>query len=114
MQTHDLRWIKPIENIERISISLPGSKSVTNRALLLAALAHGESKLSGILHSDDTIVLMQALKDLGFLIEYDQTRGECLVQGSDGKIPKKNCFAMVWQRRYSISFLTGYRGCRAR
>jgi 3-phosphoshikimate 1-carboxyvinyltransferase len=94
MQTHDLRWIKPIENIERISISLPGSKSVTNRALLLAALAHGESKLSGILHSDDTIVLMQALKDLGFLIKYDQTRGECLVQGSDGKIPKKT--ASLW------------------
>lgn len=94
MQTHDLRWIKPIKNAVGTSISLPGSKSVTNRALLLAALAHGESRLSGVLHSDDTIVLIQALKDLGFAIEYDQARGECLVQGNSGKIRRQT--ASIW------------------
>jgi 3-phosphoshikimate 1-carboxyvinyltransferase len=49
--------------------SVPGSKSITNRALVLAALAEGESTLSGVLHSDDTRHMRNALSALGVVIE---------------------------------------------
>ncbi len=47
------------------SVSLPGSKSISNRALLLAALARGRTQLDGLLASDDTQVMIQALQALG-------------------------------------------------
>ena len=49
-------------------VSVPGSKSITNRALLLAALADGESRLSGGLESDDTVVMRSALGALGISV----------------------------------------------
>ena len=51
------------------TVSVPGSKSITNRALLLAALARGASKLTGVLHSDDTEVMLTALGQLGCDVE---------------------------------------------
>jgi len=50
-------------------VSVPGSKSITNRALLLAALANGESRLSGGLESDDTVVMRAALDAMGIGLE---------------------------------------------
>jgi 3-phosphoshikimate 1-carboxyvinyltransferase len=50
-------------------IEVPGSKSITNRALLLAALADGESRLLGGLESDDTLVMRAALAGLGIAVE---------------------------------------------
>lgn len=55
--------------MEAISLSVPGSKSITNRALLLAALAKGESHLKNILWSDDTEVMIEALRALGTEIQ---------------------------------------------
>jgi len=57
-------------------VSVPGSKSITNRALLLAALADGESRLSGGLESDDTVVMRAALDALGIGLE-TTTSGDC-------------------------------------
>ena len=54
-------------------VRVPGSKSITNRALLLAALAEGESELSGGLDSDDTVVMRAALDALGIRVEIDDT-----------------------------------------
>lgn len=53
------------------SIRIPGSKSLTNRALLIASLAKGESKLTGLLHSDDTHYMIQICKSLGIHCEVD-------------------------------------------
>lgn len=53
----------------RGELTLPGSKSISNRVLLLSALARGTSHLSGLLDSDDTRVMIQSLKDLGLVIE---------------------------------------------
>src|SRR3954470_10496866 len=50
-------------------VTPPGSKSITNRALLLAALAQGTSRLTGALKSDDTLHMVKALKVMGILIE---------------------------------------------
>ena len=49
-------------------LNLPGSKSITNRALILSALAEGKSILENVLISDDTIYMIEALKKLGFKI----------------------------------------------
>ena len=54
-----------------VEVSVPGSKSITNRALLIAALANGKSVLKGVLFSDDSRHFLQALQDLGFVGEID-------------------------------------------
>ena len=53
-------------------VEVPGSKSITNRALLLAALAKGKSTLSGVLFSDDSRHFLQSLISLGFQVEIDE------------------------------------------
>lgn len=53
------------------TLRIPGSKSLTNRALMIAALAKGQSRLTGYLDSDDTKYMVQALKQLGVAIQYD-------------------------------------------
>jgi 3-phosphoshikimate 1-carboxyvinyltransferase len=76
----------PIAPRERLaaSVHVPGSKSITNRALLIAALARGDSQLRGALASDDTRVMCDALAALGCRIE----RGDDAwrVQGRDGAL----------------------------
>ncbi len=63
---------QPVEAV----ITLPGSKSITNRALLCAALADGTSRLYGALHSDDTKVMIAGLRKMGIAIE---DTGEALI-----------------------------------
>jgi 3-phosphoshikimate 1-carboxyvinyltransferase len=65
----------------------PGSKSITNRALVCASLARGESLLAGALDSDDTRVMVGGLAALGISVAADWERGELRVSGSDGQIP---------------------------
>lgn len=61
-------------------MTLPGSKSISNRVLLLAALAEGRTQLHGLLDSDDTRVMLQALRTLGVALE-DGGEGRLAVQG---------------------------------
>jgi len=63
----------------------PGSKSITNRALLVAALARGESTLTDALYSDDTLVMAEALSSLGMRVETDAEERTFTVTGCDGK-----------------------------
>lgn len=65
------------------SLTLPGSKSISNRALLLAALAEGKTELTGLLDSDDTQVMRGALKVLG-VVASDLVDGRNLVAGCGG------------------------------
>lgn len=67
------------------TVTVPGSKSITNRALLLAALAHGESALTGALAADDTRAFAAALRSLGFAVEEGAEGWR--VQGAAGRIP---------------------------
>ena len=62
-------------------VNLPGSKSLSNRALLLAALAHGETSLNNLLFSDDTARMMTALTQLGIHCEFDEIAKRCNVVG---------------------------------
>lgn len=67
-----------------------GSKSLTNRALLLAALAQGQSTLTDVLISDDTRVMLEALGELGFQLNVDETAKRVEVMGQGGAIPRTN------------------------
>ena len=68
MPLPNLIEIIPLAKPVRAEISVPGSKSITNRALLLAALGEGETTLLGALWSEDTQVMVECLQDLGFMI----------------------------------------------
>ena len=69
------------------SIRPPGSKSITNRALVCEALARGESLLTGVLDSQDTRVMAAGLAALGIGVIADWSRGEVRVAGAGGTVP---------------------------
>ena len=76
-----------VSNPHPIKVSVPGSKSITNRALLIAALANGKSQLKGVLFSDDSRHFVQALIDLGFPVDVDESKKEITITGEHGQIP---------------------------
>jgi len=77
--------LKPIVKIEG-TINLPGSKSLSNRALLLAALAEGTTTISNLLESDDTRHMLHALKQLGIKYTLSEDKTECTIVGNAGAI----------------------------
>src|SRR5580693_6991632 len=88
----DLIEIKPLEKPVKAEITVPGSKSITNRALILAALADGETTLRGALWSEDTQVMADCLEKLGFEVTVKPDPDEfcnrtITVKGLGGKIP---------------------------
>jgi 3-phosphoshikimate 1-carboxyvinyltransferase len=68
------------------SIVLPGSKSISNRALLLAALSSGTTTLKNLLDADDTQVMRNALRQLGLSVN-DEADNVCVIKGCGGKFP---------------------------
>lgn len=92
MPLPDLIEIVPLDKPVRAEITVPGSKSITNRALILAALADGEVTLTGALWSEDTQVMAEALKVLGFEVKVEIDPDEFCnrtisVKGLGGRIP---------------------------
>lgn len=71
-------------------VVLPGSKSLTNRALLLAALAKGQTRIANVLFSDDTRHMLAALASLGTTIAVDESNREVQVTGHGGPFPASN------------------------
>ena len=69
------------------AVRVPGSKSLTNRALLLAALAEGTTTLTGVLFADDTRRMIEALGTLGFELQIDEAATTVTVRGGGGTIP---------------------------
>ena len=79
--------ITPVQRPIRGRVRAPGSKSITNRAVICAALAHGTSQLTGVLDSDDTRTMVNGLKHLGFYIDTDWGNQTLSINGSGGVIP---------------------------
>ena len=75
--------LNPIHHVEG-TINLPGSKSLSNRALLLAALARGSTKVTNLLDSDDIRHMLNALKHLGVQYSLSDDKSVCEVQGLGG------------------------------
>lgn len=93
-----------------ISVSVPGSKSITNRALLLAMLANGESTLKGALFSDDSRHFLNCLKALGFETYADETLSLMRVKGLDGVLPLSEASLYVGSAGTAARFLTACLG----
>ncbi|EIJ67726.1 3-phosphoshikimate 1-carboxyvinyltransferase [Pasteurella bettyae] len=72
--------LTPITRVQG-TINLPGSKSLSNRALLLAALAKGTTKVTNLLDSDDVRHMLNALKHLGVNYQLSEDKSVCEVQG---------------------------------
>jgi 3-phosphoshikimate 1-carboxyvinyltransferase len=93
MPLPDLIEIVPLSAPVHAEITVPGSKSITNRALVLAALADGEVTLTGALWSEDTQVMVDCLQRLGFEVRVELDANEfcnrtITVRGRGGEIPK--------------------------
>ena len=80
--------IKPFTAPVRGTVRLPGSKSITNRALILAALCKDPVTLQGALFSRDTKIMLKALRALGFKIAANTRAATIRVTGHHGIIPK--------------------------
>src|SRR5258708_726629 len=92
MPLPDLIEIVPLDKPVQTQITVPGSKSITNRALILAALADGEVTLAGALWSEDTQIMVECLRKLGFEIHVENDPAEFCnrtikVKGLGGEIP---------------------------
>ena len=83
----------------------PGSKSLTNRALVLAALAHGQSRISNVLLADDSRVMIQSLAALGFAIRLDEPNRTLLIDGCAGKVPASGAELFCGNSGTTIRFL---------
>ena len=93
MPLPDLIEISPLTSPVTAHITVPGSKSITNRALILAALAEKQTTLTGALWSEDTQIMVEALQALGFSVEVSEDASEVsnrtiTVCGEGGRIPK--------------------------
>jgi 3-phosphoshikimate 1-carboxyvinyltransferase len=90
--------LSPIKRPIHGRIRPPGSKSITNRALICAALAQGNSTLVGALDSEDTQVMVDSLNRLGIVVQVADEGETLLVQGSGGNIPQASADVYRQQR----------------
>lgn len=88
------------------TIRPPGSKSITNRALVCAALADGESLLTGALDSEDTQVMIAALGQLGLRVQHDKHARTVWINGCGARIPVAQANLYLANSGTSIRFLT--------
>jgi 3-phosphoshikimate 1-carboxyvinyltransferase len=81
------RRIDPLDAPLDATIRVPGSKSITNRALVVAALADGTSTLDGVLFADDTEAMLESLGRLGVRLDIDRAAATVTVVGTGGELP---------------------------
>ena len=103
-----LLTIKPFRGPACGLARIPGSKSVTNRALILAALSDGETVLEGALFSRDTRILIAALQELGFSVDADESACRIKLVGLGGRIPKAKAKLHVGNAGTAARFLTAF------
>ena len=100
--------IAPARGPLHADIALPGSKSITNRALLLAAMASGRSTIEAALLSDDTSAMTDALRALGFRVEVDEAARRISVDGLRGAIPASSADLFVGGAGTAMRFIEGF------
>lgn len=100
------REIQPVTHPIVGSIRPPGSKSLTNRALVVAALAQGTSLLTGVLDSRDTQVMIDSLRKLGLTIDQDLDACTVRITGCAGRPSATTADLWLENSGTSIRFLT--------
>lgn len=98
--------IEPVMQRVRARVRPPGSKSITNRALVCAAIADGRSTLRGALASEDTQVMITALGELGIAVTVEDAGRTLLVEGSGGRIPAVEAELYCANSGTTLRFLT--------
>lgn len=103
---------KKIENAQEklIRVCVPGSKSITNRALLLATLGQGPSLLKGSLFSEDSRYFLSCIQELGITTQVNEALREIRVEGQGGEIPQKEATLYVGSAGTAARFLTALLG----
>ena len=97
--------IKPVQNLQT-TVTVPGSKSYTNRALLIAGLADGECRLEKPLVSDDTKYMIRALKAFGIPVQ--EEKEAFLISGKGGKLSASNKDIFIGNAGTTMRFLTTF------
>lgn len=103
-------FVKKIDKPVRWEVEVPGSKSMTNRALLMAALTEGTVELEGVLFSDDSRYFLSSLQSLGFALVIEEKEKRVTVTGCNGAIPKKEAEIYVGSAGTAARFLTAMLG----
>lgn len=98
--------VKKIEHPLNCVVEVPGSKSITNRALLMAALSEGECTLNGVLFSDDSRHFVLSLISLGYSIQLNEVEHFITIEGCGRNIPKKEATIDVGSAGTAARFLT--------
>jgi 3-phosphoshikimate 1-carboxyvinyltransferase len=106
MGMSDFKQICPVSGSVLGSIRPPGSKSITNRALIIAALADGRSNLTGVLDSKDTQVMLHSLKSLGIAVQQNLDDCTCVIDGCGGRVQADKADLWLENSGTSIRFLT--------
>lgn len=102
-ETYD---VKQLKNKSQIQVEVPGSKSITNRALLLAALSNRTCLLKGVLFSEDSRAFLDCLQKLGFEVDIEEKKKEVTIQGTGGQIPNRKAVVFVGSAGTAARFLT--------
>ena len=100
--------IAPIPHALNASVRVPGSKSLTNRALLISALASGRTRLTNALFSDDSCYFAKALQALGFDVHLEEAHDEMTVTGLGGTIPSGKADLFIGNAGTAARFLTAF------
>jgi len=90
----------------RATVRPPGSKSITNRALICAALAEGQSPLTGALDCEDTRVMIDSLGRLGIHVAHEPVEAPLRVSGCGGRLPRDRADLYVANSGTTVRFLT--------
>jgi len=101
-------YIAPIPHPLSAVVRVPGSKSLTNRALLIASLVNGSTHLTNALFSDDSRYFANALQTLGFDIQLDETDHAMTVIGLGGKIPASKAELFIGNAGTAARFLSAF------
>lgn len=110
--TYSVPFVYPVKNdlASPLRIQVPGSKSITNRALLLAALAEGTSVLRGVLFSEDSRHFLCCIQKLGFSTEVNEADKIIRVKGMGGLLPNKEAHLYVGSAGTAARFLAAWLG----
>ena len=100
--------IHPVPHTLNAIVRVPGSKSLTNRALLIASLANGTTHLTNALFSDDSRYFAKALQALGFDVQLDEVNHSMTVTGMGGKIPSKKVELFIGNAGTAARFLSAF------
>ena len=101
-------YITPINHALNATVRVPGSKSLTNRALLIASLANGTTHLTNALFSDDSRYFAKALQTLGFDVQLDEANFSMTLTGMGGKIPATKAELFIGNAGTAARFLSAF------